>query len=158
MISPVLIENIKFGTYVLWCATNFSFISLIYFFSRSQSSLKSHQIKAKTISNSNTVLETSNAALQDIDDLFKTSRTWVIGTSSRRKLRDIVTARQAPEKGNREELHFEADKSRVVIIEGNGAGSLMNDNPEAHLQGIIEESDIIRRISEQVCLLKRGSL
>lgn len=34
MISPVLINNIQWGTYVLWTCTNFSFIPLIYFLSK----------------------------------------------------------------------------------------------------------------------------
>ncbi|EIW72337.1 hypothetical protein TREMEDRAFT_21790, partial [Tremella mesenterica DSM 1558] len=48
MISPVLISNIKFGTYILWCGTNFVFIPMIYLL----------------------VPETANAALEDIDVLF----------------------------------------------------------------------------------------
>lgn len=31
MISPVLISRIKYGTYILWAATNLCFIPLIYF-------------------------------------------------------------------------------------------------------------------------------
>ena len=34
MISPVLISNIQWGTYVLWCGTNLSFIPMIYFLSK----------------------------------------------------------------------------------------------------------------------------
>lgn len=35
MISPVLINNIKYGTYILWCGTNFVFIPMIYYLSKS---------------------------------------------------------------------------------------------------------------------------
>jgi hypothetical protein len=34
MISPVLIDNIKYGTYILWCGTNLVFIPMIYFLSK----------------------------------------------------------------------------------------------------------------------------
>ena len=35
MISPVLIARIKFGTYILWAGTIFTFIPMIYFLSAS---------------------------------------------------------------------------------------------------------------------------
>lgn len=38
MISPVLIDKIKYGTYILWCGTNLVFIPLIYFLSMSLAS------------------------------------------------------------------------------------------------------------------------
>ncbi|GFZ42316.1 hypothetical protein JCM24511_00030 [Saitozyma sp. JCM 24511] len=73
MISPVLIARIKWGTYVLWTGTNLAFIPLIYFF----------------------IPETLNAALEDIDTLFETSSTWIMGPGSRRRLAKIVASREA---------------------------------------------------------------
>jgi hypothetical protein len=35
MISPVLVQNIQYGTYILWAGLNLSFIPIIYFFSTS---------------------------------------------------------------------------------------------------------------------------
>lgn len=75
MISPVLISNIKYGAYVLWCGTNLIFIPMIYWL----------------------VPETLNAALEDIDKLFENNPTWLIGPSSRLKLAQIVADRKANE-------------------------------------------------------------
>lgn len=34
MVSPLMINNIKYGTYIVWACTNFAFIPLVYFFSK----------------------------------------------------------------------------------------------------------------------------
>jgi hypothetical protein len=88
MISPVLIERIKWGTYVLWTGTNLVFIPLIYFFSKSHTP---HPDTRSPVS----VPETLNAALEDIDTLFETSSTWIMGPGSRRRLAEIVASREA---------------------------------------------------------------
>ncbi|OKL58146.1 hypothetical protein UA08_06448 [Talaromyces atroroseus] len=100
MISPVLIDRIKYGTYILWCGTNLCFVPLIYFL----------------------IPETSKAALEDIDVLFQTSGRWVIGPGSRQKLRDIVAGRQAAESSYiKEHREFDSNKSQVEIIEDTSA-------------------------------------
>jgi hypothetical protein len=33
MVSPLMINNIKYGTYIVWACTNFAFIPIVYFFS-----------------------------------------------------------------------------------------------------------------------------
>jgi hypothetical protein len=53
MISPVLIANIKYGTYILWAGTNLAFIPMIYYL----------------------IPETNQGALEDIDVLFETNPT-----------------------------------------------------------------------------------
>ncbi|PCH04068.1 Major facilitator superfamily domain, general substrate transporter [Penicillium occitanis (nom. inval.)] len=68
MISPVLISRIGYGTYVLWASTNLCFIPMIYFL----------------------VPETCKATLEDIDVLFETNPTWLIGPISKKKLADIT--------------------------------------------------------------------
>ncbi|AEO63159.1 uncharacterized protein THITE_2038523 [Thermothielavioides terrestris NRRL 8126] len=75
MISPVLIENIKYGTYILWAGTNFAFIPMIYFL----------------------IPETLRANLEDVDVLFENNPTWLIGPGSRKKLAAIISNRRASE-------------------------------------------------------------
>ncbi|KAJ5113189.1 hypothetical protein N7456_001723 [Penicillium angulare] len=76
MISPVLISRIQWGTYVLWCGTNLSFIPIIYFL----------------------IPETLNGTLEDISVMFEESGdSWVIGPSSRAKLAQIIANREAAE-------------------------------------------------------------
>ncbi|RDW62489.1 hypothetical protein BP5796_10791 [Coleophoma crateriformis] len=78
MISPVLISNIKYGTYILWACTNAAFIPMIYFL----------------------IPETLKGALEDIDVLFEENPTWLIGPGSRKKLALIIANRQAREQSD----------------------------------------------------------
>lgn len=68
-----------------------------------------------------TVPETANAALEDIDVLFQTSKTWIIGPDSRHKLRNIVAGRQEAENSFIKEKDIAVHKSEVEIIEDNKA-------------------------------------
>jgi hypothetical protein len=117
MISPVLIDRIKYGTYILWCGTNLVFIPLIYFLSKFLHSSYSFERNLSP----RIVPETANAALEDIDVLFQTSKTWIIGPGSRRKLRNIVAGREEAENSYIKEKDIAAHKSEVEIIEDNKA-------------------------------------
>jgi hypothetical protein len=59
--------------------------------------------------------------LEDIDVLFQTSKTWIIGPGSRRKLRNIVASRQEAENSFIKEKDITVHKSEVEIIEDNKA-------------------------------------
>lgn len=102
MISPVLISNIKWGTYVLWCGTNLSFIPMIYFLSKSLSEINAEfNHLCLTL---HPVPETLNATLEDISVLFEESATWIIGPGSRKRLARIVAAREAAELPSEKEI------------------------------------------------------
>lgn len=99
MISPVLISNIKYGTYILWSATNFAFIPMIYFL----------------------IPETCKAELEDIDVLFETNPTWFIGPGSRKKIAAIIENRQASDIMEKKDVKDDVDttnKGTVEAIEG----------------------------------------
>ncbi|KAJ5618370.1 hypothetical protein N7528_007013 [Penicillium herquei] len=89
MISPVLINRIQWGAYLLWCGTNLTFIPLIYFL----------------------IPETLNGTLEDISVLFEESEgAWIIGPSSRKKLASIIANRKAAE------AHEVSDKEGVLQV------------------------------------------
>ena len=88
MISPVLIANIKYGTYILWASTNLAFIPIIYYL----------------------ILETNQGTLEDIDVLFETNPRWVIGPGSK-KLAAIVQSRQEVEASAAHEKHCGKEKN-----------------------------------------------
>ncbi|KAJ5281733.1 hypothetical protein N7478_007105 [Penicillium angulare] len=93
MISPVLISRIQWGTYVLWCGTNLSFIPIIYFL----------------------IPETLNGTLEDISVMFEESGdSWIIGPSSRAKLAQVIANREAAEAeradGEKDMLRATAEK------------------------------------------------
>lgn len=67
------------------------------------------------------VPETANAALEDIDVLFQTSKTWIIGPGSRRKLTNIISGREEAENSYIKEKDIMPHKSEVEIIEDNKA-------------------------------------
>ncbi|KAJ9133457.1 General substrate transporter [Pleurostoma richardsiae] len=100
MVSPIMMSNIGYGTYILWSATNFFFIPMIYLL----------------------IPETMNADLEDIDVLFETNPTWLIGVGSRRKLAQIITNRQAEDVGEK--------RARTSADEGNA--DAVEDVAEVH--------------------------
>lgn len=72
------------------------------------------------------VPETQNAALEDIDALFETNPTWLIGPGSRKKLAQIVANRKAAESvdpitGERRdrssEMSDSGEKAKIETIE-----------------------------------------
>ncbi|PSR79063.1 general substrate transporter [Coniella lustricola] len=81
MVSPVMISNIGYGTYIVWTVTNLCFIPLIHFL----------------------IPETLQADLEDMDVLFETNPTWVIGPGSRQKIAKIIADREETEKAVRHE-------------------------------------------------------
>ncbi|CAK7197847.1 hypothetical protein SEUCBS139899_000497 [Sporothrix eucalyptigena] len=95
MISPVLIERIKFGTYILWAGTNFAFIPMIYFL----------------------IPETMKANLEDIDILFERNPTWLIGPGSRQKLAAIVREREGLDEIQKQHGHDGDEKEAIKNIE-----------------------------------------
>lgn len=57
------------------------------------------------------VPETCKASLEDIDVLFETSPTWLIGPSSKKKLADIIKSRSALCDSN---LHVRKESTTTV--------------------------------------------
>lgn len=91
MVSPLMIKNIKYGTYIVWTATNAAMVPLYYFL----------------------LPETLNAALEDIDVLFEQEQRWLIGPGSRRKLAAIVAARKEREGMEMERRRVTGGKGRA---------------------------------------------
>jgi len=95
MIFPVLIANIKYGTYNLWAGTNLAFIPMTYYL----------------------IPETNQGALEDIDVLFETNPRWLIGPGSKKKLAAIVQSRQEIEASAAHEKHSGKEEEMVESVE-----------------------------------------
>ncbi|KAI0479387.1 general substrate transporter [Xylariaceae sp. FL0804] len=92
MVSPVMIEKIKYGTYIVWAITNFSFIPIVYFF----------------------IPETAKASLEDIDVFFDQNPKWIIGPGSSKKLAKIMADREATETAAKESELVAKAKADVI--------------------------------------------
>ena len=112
MISPVLISRITYGTYALWASTNFVFVPLIYFLSMSLH-IRCVLLLSLTAANHCLVPETMKADLEDIDVLFETNPTWLIGPGSAKRLADIIANR---EERNLLEKHVDESKDKEAVL------------------------------------------
>ncbi|KAI1339974.1 general substrate transporter [Xylariaceae sp. FL0016] len=97
MVSPVMISNIKYGTYIVWAITNFCFIPIVYFF----------------------IPETARASLEDIDVFFEENPEWIIGPGSSKKVAAIMANREATEASAKEsDLVSKAKANAIEDVKG----------------------------------------
>ncbi|KAI0015254.1 general substrate transporter [Xylariomycetidae sp. FL0641] len=92
MVSPVMISNIKYGTYIVWAITNFCFLPIVYFF----------------------IPETAKASLEDIDVLFEENPKWILGPGSSKKVASIIANREAQETAAKESELVAKAKADVI--------------------------------------------
>lgn len=94
-VSPIMTQNIGYGTYVVWTITNFVMFFWIYFL----------------------VPETAGVALEDIDTFFETSEGWIIGPKSRGRIVEIREARlerEAQDQGKSLEEVAKEDQEKTI--------------------------------------------
>ena len=91
MITPVLITNIGWGTYLLFAALNASFIPVIYFF----------------------YPETSNLSLEDIDLIFLPVEMGGLGGNARIRMTPEMAAERTRERGmSKGDIKEEIEKAK----------------------------------------------
>ncbi|CAJ2511448.1 Uu.00g070730.m01.CDS01 [Anthostomella pinea] len=92
MVSPLMISNLKYGTYIVWTATNACFLPIVYFL----------------------IPETAKASLEDIDIFFEENPKWIIGPGSSKKLAAIMSNREANERSAKESDLVAKDKVEAI--------------------------------------------
>ena len=92
-VSPIMTQNITYNTYTVWACFNAFFIGWIWFL----------------------VPETAGAALEDMDRFFETANGWIIGPTSKKRLKEIVDQRLA------RDAEMSVYRGEKEEIEGGGA-------------------------------------